>query len=272
MPIFQLRSRYINAVEVLIDIIYYLNAIRKKLRKNARSLIGCCMDKKHLFTFIDNFVGAEEINADFKLLAAEEHLSKQLAEAEMKSYATILITSAVVAAFIAFICLIIMLHIFIYMRWGITRQLILLNAKICALESRLGTRQLSEELQKKLCEEIGATYKTVQDERQKFAQEIVNEERRMAEELVRSENEPQYETMIGVDDQVFAARKKGDIKKTVSLILLNFTKFTEDHYENIPKSPEVGGVVDQANPKFQTLVGIDNEKFFLAKKGDAGRP
>lgn len=46
--------------------------------------------------------------------------------------------------------------------------------KVCALESRLGTRQLSEELQKRLCDEIGATFGKIQNERQKFVQEVVN--------------------------------------------------------------------------------------------------
>lgn len=53
-------------------------------------------------------------------------------------------------------------------------QRIFLVLKVCSLESRLGTRQLSEELQKKLCDEIGITFKTIQSERQKFAQEVVN--------------------------------------------------------------------------------------------------
>ncbi|KAL3985474.1 Protein of unknown function family protein [Acanthocheilonema viteae] len=263
----------------------------KKLWKNAESLVGNFIDKKHLSTFIDNFVGAAEIITDYELVVSVKHFRRELAETEMKSYGKILIASAVIAVLMTFISLIIILHIFIYMRWGITRQLILLNAKVCVLESRLGTRQLSEELQKKLCEEIGVTFKTIQNERQKFAQEVVNEERKMVEEVVKSGNEPQYETMCGIGSNVFTAEKREkNIPKSKTAQSPPSEKQIEDnHYENIPKQdkkapvkasrrsvvapeqqiikvPEIGGMADQADPKYQTLVGMDNEKIFVEKK------
>ncbi|KAL3985475.1 Protein of unknown function family protein [Acanthocheilonema viteae] len=240
----------------------------KKLWKNAESLVGNFIDKKHLSTFIDNFVGAAEIITDYELVVSVKHFRRELAETEMKSYGKILIASAVIAVLMTFISLIIILHIFIYMRWGITRQLILLNAKVCVLESRLGTRQLSEELQKKLCEEIGVTFKTIQNERQKFAQEVVNEERKMVEEVVKSGNEPQYETMCGIGSNVFTAEKREkNIPKSKTAQSPPSEKQIEDnHYENIPKLPEIGGMADQADPKYQTLVGMDNEKIFVEKK------
>uniref|UniRef100_A0AAF5PTS3 Uncharacterized protein n=2 Tax=Wuchereria bancrofti TaxID=6293 RepID=A0AAF5PTS3_WUCBA len=269
----------------------------ERLWKNAESLVENFVDGMYLSIFINNFVGAAEIVEDYKLPAHsnlhERRLIKrsrrQLIEAEIKSYATILITSAVIVALVTFVCLIIILHIFIYMRWGITRQLILLNTKVCALESRLGTRQLSEELQRKLCEEIGVAFGTVQNERQKFVQEVVNEERKMVEEVVKSESEPQYETMCGIGDEVFTTKKGGE-KNTPRLAPVpSSEKPDEDnHYENVPKpdkkapektskrsaiastqqikAPAVGGMVDEADPKYQTLVGIDNEKIFSEKK------
>uniref|UniRef100_A0A1I7VS50 Uncharacterized protein n=1 Tax=Loa loa TaxID=7209 RepID=A0A1I7VS50_LOALO len=192
----------------------------------------------------------------------------------MKSHATILITSAVVAAFVTFVCLIVMLHIFIYMRWGITRQLILLNAKVCALESRLGTRQLSEKLQRKLCEEIGVAFGTIQNERQKFAQEVVNEERKMVEEVVKSENEPQYETMCGIGDEVFTTKKEGEKSVPKPARGLPSEKPVEGPttapIQQIEiKAPAVGGMADEADPKYQTLIGMDNEKIFAEKKAPA---
>ncbi|CAG9539964.1 unnamed protein product [Cercopithifilaria johnstoni] len=289
MPVLQLPDRTINTVEMtLISFItlvrhveghlqMYLNFIKtmmlmliiiseKNLWKNAKSLVGSCMDKKHLSIFTDNFVGAAEIITDYELPVPVKHLKRQLVEEEMKSYATILLTSAVIVALITFICLIIMLHIFIYMRWGITRQLILLNAKVCALESRLGTRQLPEELQRRLCEEIGITFKTVQNERQKFAQEVANE-------LVKTENEAQYETMCGIGDEIFTTKKQDEKnvpkaapaqslppKKQIEGLAIAVTQ------QDKIKAPKIGGMVDYADPKYQTLVGMDNEKVFAEKK------
>uniref|UniRef100_A0A915Q7P3 Uncharacterized protein n=1 Tax=Setaria digitata TaxID=48799 RepID=A0A915Q7P3_9BILA len=151
-------------------------APEEKLWEKAESVIKNCKDNEHMATFISSFVASAEVATNSEWQMPFKRSKREIAESEMKAYATILTTSAITVAMITFICLIIMLHIFIYMRWGITRQLILLNAKVCALESRLGTRQLSEDLQKKLCEEIGATYTTIQNERQKFAQEVVNGE------------------------------------------------------------------------------------------------
>ncbi|VDM19057.1 unnamed protein product [Wuchereria bancrofti] len=266
----QMYLKFITTITLVLVIIS-----EERLWKNAESLVENFVDGMYLSIFINNFVGAAEIVEDYKLPAHsnlhERRLIKrsrrQLIEAEIKSYATILITSAVIVALVTFVCLIIILHIFIYMRWGITRQLILLNTKVCALESRLGTRQLSEELQRKLCEEIGVAFGTVQNERQKFVQEVVNEERKMVEEVVKSESEPQYETMCGIGDEVFTTKKGGE-KNTPRLAPVpSSEKPDEDnHYENVPKPPAVGGMVDEADPKYQTLVGIDNEKIFSEKK------
>ncbi|KAM3717148.1 tRNA(Phe) (4-demethylwyosine(37)-C(7)) aminocarboxypropyltransferase [Dirofilaria immitis] len=247
-------------------------------------------DKTHISTFLDDFTVASRAAAAAAAAVAEIPLVKRpkrhLVEVEMKAYATILTTSAIIASIITFICLIIMLHIFIYMRWGITRQLILLNAK-----SRLGTRQLSEELQKKLCEEIGAIYGIIQNERQKFAQEVVNDERKMAEDVVKTENEPQYETMCGIGNEVFTTKKEKSGSKPVLVTAIE-NSAAENHYENIPKGnkkalvktstskrpvmastqqieikvPAVGGMVDETDPQYQTLVGMQNEKIFPEKK------
>ncbi|MCP9264759.1 hypothetical protein DINM_022907 [Dirofilaria immitis] len=238
-------------------------------------------DKTHISTFLDDFTVASRAAAAAAAVAEiplVKRPKRHLVEVEMKAYATILTTSAIIASIITFICLIIMLHIFIYMRWGITRQLILLNAKnkgsgvsmrqndinaflskfcilnkVCALESRLGTRQLSEELQKKLCEEIGAIYGIIQNERQKFAQEVVNDERKMAEDVVKTENEPQYETMCGIGNEV----KSGSKPVLVTAI------------ENSAAVPAVGGMVDETDPQYQTLVGMQNEKIFPEKRIDS---
>ncbi|VDN04351.1 unnamed protein product [Thelazia callipaeda] len=175
------------------------------------------------------------------------------------------------------------------MRWGITRRLILLNTKICALESRLGTRQLSEDLQKKLCVEIGASYETMQLERQKFTQEVVNEERKIVNEVVKSENEAQYDTMHGVSD-VFKVHKGGKVEsKPVPDKVKKKQDEDENLYENVPKGqkqppnkdvktkqdeappeikvPEVAGMVDELDPRYHTLAGMQNEKIF-EKKGE----
>ncbi|EFO23570.2 hypothetical protein LOAG_04920 [Loa loa] len=155
--------------------------------------------------------------------------------------------------------------------------------KVCALESRLGTRQLSEKLQRKLCEEIGVAFGTIQNERQKFAQEVVNEERKMVEEVVKSENEPQYETMCGIGDEVFTTKKEGEKSVPKPARGLPSEKPVEDdHYENVSKrpttapiqqieikAPAVGGMADEADPKYQTLIGMDNEKIFAEKKAPA---
>ncbi|VDP12290.1 unnamed protein product [Onchocerca flexuosa] len=275
----------------------------ERLWKNAELFVRSYVDKKHVSTLIGKFAATAEIVTDHKLPIPVKRFKRQVAEtsisaeAEIKAYSTILTTSAIVASMITFVCLIIMLHIFIYMRWGITRQLILLNAKlggmqqneisafprkfldfdkVCALESRLGTRQLSEELQRKLCEEIGVTYGTVQNERQKFAQEVVNDERKMAEDVVKAENEPQYETMCGIGDEVFTT-KKGNIFIVSEILKKNGSKpgttieksAEENHYENVPKAPTVGGMVEEADPQYQTLVGMHNEKIFPEKKKGA---
>uniref|UniRef100_A0A8R1TXY6 Uncharacterized protein n=1 Tax=Onchocerca volvulus TaxID=6282 RepID=A0A8R1TXY6_ONCVO len=251
---------YLNFIKIMMLVLMIIS--EERLRKNAELFVRSYVDKKHVSTLIGNFAAVAEIVTDHKLPVPVKRSKRQLAEtsisaeAEIKAYSTILTTSAIVASMITFVCLIIMLHIFIYMRWGITRQLILLNAKVCALESRLGTRQLSEELQRKLCEEIGVTYGTIQNERQKFAQEVVNDERKMAEDVVKAENEPQYETMCGIGDEVFTT-KKG--KKNGSKPGATIEKII---------APTIGGMVEETDPQYQTLVGLHNEKIFPEKKGN----
>ncbi|VDN32272.1 unnamed protein product [Gongylonema pulchrum] len=104
------------------------------------------------------------------------------------------------------------------------------------MESRLSSRQLSDEVQKKLCDEIGVKFTTVQEERQKFAQEVVNEERRLLDEVVKSENEAQYETMRGIADDVFVRKRSNVPTSTLGPTGTAEKKpADEDHYENVLK-------------------------------------
>ncbi|VDK49236.1 unnamed protein product [Anisakis simplex] len=130
------------------------------------------------------------------LSAAEE-------EELLERFRMMLMSSSITASALAVICLLIALRIVCFERMHINRRLILLNEKVNALETRLGSRQLPESLQLKLCQVIGISYERIKEERQKAAQDIANDERMLMNEMVNETTASLYDTMRGIEGNVF---------------------------------------------------------------------
>ncbi|VDN39288.1 unnamed protein product [Gongylonema pulchrum] len=95
----------------------------KLLKSTKPHVIGKWAIWMNTVTFADKLIAAAA-------KAGAKQRQRKFSDVELRTYALVLTVSAMGVVAIAFICLIITVHIFIYTRWGITRRLILLNSKV----------------------------------------------------------------------------------------------------------------------------------------------